>query len=608
MAFTFRKVKQVVYGETMKKSFGQFQYFPIAALAISMVVGGYFYNRTLDDWLTKIVSGYMFSLVDDVAYQMQQDHLDLYDMEAIEIDEYLSSLSQANFGRRFTVIHSSGKVLGDSQLNFRELSELDDHSQRVEIKSALTGESGLSKRYSPTLNQELLYVAKKIDFHMDAHDHDSIYVLRLAMPMTTLYAMAKDLQYIVAALMGCSLIVLMFSSWYSNRKVFLIVNKERDKQEDRIRKSTQEIELLHRLANMLAACNNVSEAQTVVADIIPRILGNINGCVSIMRESRNQLEVKLDWGGSWPANLTYAPHDCWALRKGKHHLSHDDHHHLPCNHMSQCEDSGVTLCLPLTAHGNTVGMFHLYFGHQTESINEETKQLAFTIAEHLGLALANLSLQEKLRSQALSDPLTGLFNRRYFEEAIETEWNKSSQLNQPLSLLMLDLDHFKRFNDNFGHDAGDYVLKEVSNLLKRVIGENHVACRLGGEELAVLSPDCDNKESMELANLIVKSIRELHLDMKGLSLGQLGVSIGVTTYPDLNASTLDLVKAADTALYQAKDNGRSQAIHTCYKPEKLENQSAQLEPVAEVFDSKEPSVTKELFDSENVEPIKTNKV
>ncbi|WP_394251560.1 GGDEF domain-containing protein [Vibrio profundi] len=577
----------------MKKSFSQFQYFPIIALAISMVVGGYFYNRTLDDWLTKIVSSYMYGLIDDVSYQMQVLQLDLYDMEIEEIDNFLSHMPQANFGRRFTIIHSSGKVLGDSQLTEREISALDDHSARPEIIAALADNDGISKRHSPTLNQDLLYVAKKLELHEDGHGHDSTYVLRLAMPMTTLYAMARDLQIIVVALMGCSLIVLVFSSWYSNRKIFHVVNQERDKQEERIRKSTQEIELLHRLANMLAACNSINEAQKVVADIVPRVLGDINGCVSIMRESRNQLEVKLDWGGNWPANRMYAPHDCWALRKGKHHLSRDEHHNLPCSHMSQCEEHGLTLCVPLTAHGNTVGMFHLYFGEQAVSVDEETKQLAFTIAEHLGLALANLSLQEKLRSQALSDPLTGLYNRRFFEEAIENEWSKSGQTQEPLSLLMLDLDHFKRFNDNFGHDAGDYVLKEVSNLIKRVIDEDHVACRLGGEELAVLSPNCNAKDALELANVIVQAVRELHLDMKGLSLGQLGVSIGVTTYPELNASTQEMVKAADTALYQAKDNGRSQAIHTNISLDSEKDQ-----------DSKD---TSDIFKAKNVKPINVGK-
>ncbi|AIW16105.1 diguanylate cyclase [Vibrio tubiashii] len=549
-------------------SLHRFQYLPIVALAISMIVGGYFFHTTLADWTKRIVSGYMSGLLDDVAHQIHEKKLDLYDMEQPEIDVFIDNLSQSRFGQRFTIIHSSGKVLGDSQLSNREINALDDHSNRPEIAEALSGGVGISKRYSESINQDLLYVAKTLELPPDEHGHDTKYVIRLAMPLTALTAMTLDLELIVDALMAASFIVLIASSWFSHRRIFAVVNHERQQQEMRIAKSTREIELLHQLANMLAACNSIKEAQVVVADIIPRLLGDINGSVSIMRESRNQLEVKLDWGGEWPASKVYAPNDCWALRKGKFHLSHEKHHNLVCSHMSGLDEDGTTLCIPLTAHGNTVGMFHLYFGVQSQEVSEETKQLAFTLAEHLGLALANLSLQEKLRSQAMRDPLTGLFNRRYFEEVFDREWSKAEQDHAELSLLMLDLDHFKRFNDNFGHDAGDYVLKEVSGLLNRSIEENQVACRLGGEELAIICPDTGKEEALKLANLIVESVRELHLDMKGLSLGQLGVSIGVTTFPELNASTTDLVKAADTALYQAKEQGRSQAIHTHANVEK----------------------------------------
>lgn len=549
----------------MPTSLSRFQYLPILALAFTMVFGGYFYNQTLDSWLTRIVSSYMLNLIDDVSYQIETNQLDLYDMQPSEIDAFLDNLSQSANNQRFTIIHSTGQVLGDSQLSTREIRQLDDHSLRPEVVAALAGEDGIAKRYSNSLNQELLYVAKKLELVDDHHDHSSVYILRLAKPMTALYGMAADLKIILYALMASAMMVLIGSSWISQRKILQVVEHERQQQERRIEKSTREIELLHQLANMLAACNSVKEAQVVVADIIPRLLGDINGCVSIMRESRNQLEVKLDWGGTWPSSKVYAPNDCWALRKGKYHLSHEKHHNLTCNHMGQLSEQGTTMCIPLTAHGNTVGMFHLYFGQSEELISSDTKQLAFTLAEHLGLALANLSLQEKLRSQAMRDPLTALYNRRYFEQTIDAEWSKASQEKSELSLLMLDLDHFKRFNDNFGHDAGDYVLKEVANLLTRVIQDDHVACRLGGEELAIICPNTNVVDSLELAQEIVEEVRELHLDMKGLSLGQLGVSIGVTTYPALNASPAEMVKVADTALYQAKDNGRSQAIHSQIK-------------------------------------------
>lgn len=115
--------------------------------------------------------------------------------------------------------------------------------------------------------------------------------------MSALYAMSSDLKFIEHAFMVSALIILLLATWFSHRKVFNVVQAEKQQQTFRIQKSTREIELLHQLANMLAACNTIKEAQVVVADIIPRILGNLNGCVSIIRDSRNQLEVKLDWGG-----------------------------------------------------------------------------------------------------------------------------------------------------------------------------------------------------------------------------------------------------------------------------------------------------------------------
>ncbi|USD66162.1 diguanylate cyclase [Vibrio sp. SCSIO 43136] len=539
-------------------SFSKMQYLPIFALALSMVFGGYLYNQTLDRWLGNLISQYMFGLVEDVIFDIEDKYIQFDVMNVEGIDRYLDTRPQSKFGRRFTLIRSDGKVLGDTNLNLAEIRATDDHSDRPEVIAALAGQDGVDQHTSSSTNQELLYVAKTVP---QAESSEYHYVLRLAMPMTTLNSMISDLQWIFNALMSVSLITLVFFSWYSNRKILRMVDQERDQQESRIVQRTQEIELLHRLANMLAACNSIKEAQSVVEDIIPRILGDINGSVAILRESRNILEVQLDWGGAWPGQRIYSPDDCWALRKGKHHLSKDDYHHLPCRHMEGCEQDGVTLCVPLTAHGNTIGMFHLHFDQEKLPVSDETKQLAFTIAEHLGLALANLNLQEKLRNQALSDPLTGLFNRRYFEQEFEQQWLKAQQDQSELSLLMLDLDHFKRFNDNFGHDAGDYVLKEVSNLLTAHSRELDYCCRLGGEELAIICPECGVEESQQIANLIVEQVRELHLDMRGLSLGQLGVSIGIATYPSMNLTTDNLIKEADKALYMAKDQGRSRAIH-----------------------------------------------
>ena len=351
----------------------------------------------------------------------------------------------------------------------------------------------------------------------------------------------------------------LLSEIRSNKLIHQQVKNEQDQQEERIEQSTQEIELLHRLANMLAACNSITEAQMVVEDILPRILGDVNGVVSLIRSSRNQLLVKLDWGGSWPGSKTYAPEECWALRKGKFHLANDKYTTLPCSHMA-ATGTDQTLCIPLIAHGNTIGMMHLYLG-PNKDIEEKTQKLAFTVAEHLGLALANLNLQEKLREQAISDPLTGLYNRRYYEETINQELMRSNRHKQEMSLLMLDLDHFKRFNDNYGHDAGDYVLKTIGSLLLSTMRGEDTICRLGGEELAIILPNTSAEAAIKVANSLCRSVSDLHLAIKDLSLGKLSVSIGISTYPANGLQADDLTKLADIALYEAKGRGRDQSCH-----------------------------------------------
>lgn len=144
----------------LRTSLSPFQYFPILALTICMVVGGYYYDKTLDEWVTGIISDYMSNILDDVVRQTQDKHIDLYDMSESDIDNFLDNLPQASFSQRFTIIHSSGLVLGDSQLTSKEIDALDDHSGRAEVLGALSSERGIARRFSESLNQELLYVAK----------------------------------------------------------------------------------------------------------------------------------------------------------------------------------------------------------------------------------------------------------------------------------------------------------------------------------------------------------------------------------------------------------------------------------------------------------------
>ncbi|QFT37971.1 Phytochrome-like protein cph2 [Vibrio sp. THAF191c] len=530
----------------------KWQVLPILTLSVSMLVGLYGFYITLERLVIERERSHLISLMSDVIYVIREDSAKF--TPELDVDDYIGDLTQANTQMRIQVIDPSGLVIADTDLSDHALARVENHANRPDFQQALETGEGSDVRFSTVTSTDRIYYSKKES--INGND----FVIVLSSPMYHLKQMTFELMTILTIMVILSIGFLVGTSYLSNRRINLRVEEEQTKQDERIRQRTNEIELMHRLANMLAACNNMVEAQKIVSDVLPRILGNVNGSVSLMRASRNQLVTQLDWGEEWPGSRSFAPDECWSLRKGRVYQSNDEFHTLSCEHMENVGDN-QTLCIPLTAHGNTIGIMHLYFGSSEVEIDEITEQLAFSVAEHLGLALANLSLQEKLRSQALSDPLTGLFNRRFFEQKLTEHAMNSATSEQPLSLLMLDLDHFKRFNDNFGHDAGDFVLKEISALLKRSVGDDEIACRLGGEELAVLLPQSNMKQATEFANTLCEAVRSLHLEHKGLSLGQLGVSIGVSTYPKPSSDMESLVKMADQALYMAKDLGRSRVVN-----------------------------------------------
>ncbi|AIU68267.1 diguanylate cyclase [Vibrio coralliilyticus] len=530
----------------------KWQVLPILTLSVSMLVGLYGFYITLERLVVERERSHLISLMSDVIYVIREDSAKF--TPELDVDDYIGDLTQANTQMRIQVIDPTGVVIADTDLSDHALARVENHANRPDFQQALETGEGSDVRFSTVTSTDRIYYSKKES--INGND----FVIVLSSPMYHLKQMTFELMTILTIMVILSIGFLVGTSYLSNRRINLRVEEEQTKQDERIRQRTNEIELMHRLANMLAACNNMIEAQKIVSDVLPRILGNVNGSVSLMRASRNQLVTQLDWGEEWPGSRSFAPDECWSLRKGRVYQSNDEFHTLSCEHMENVGDN-QTLCIPLTAHGNTIGIMHLYFGSSEVEIDEITEQLAFSVAEHLGLALANLSLQEKLRSQALSDPLTGLFNRRFFEQKLTEHAMNSATSEQPLSLLMLDLDHFKRFNDNFGHDAGDFVLKEISALLKRSVGDDEIACRLGGEELAVLLPQSNMKQATEFANTLCEAVRSLHLEHKGLSLGQLGVSIGVSTYPKPSSDMESLVKMADQALYMAKDLGRSRVVN-----------------------------------------------
>jgi diguanylate cyclase (GGDEF)-like protein len=247
---------------------------------------------------------------------------------------------------------------------------------------------------------------------------------------------------------------------------------------------------------------------------------------------------------------------CWALRTGHPHLVLAGDSTAPCAHAAGVKNT--YLCIPILAQGETLGIVHLQATDEAPQLNASELSFKTTFAAQVGLSIANLRLREALRTQSVRDALTGLYNRRYLEEVLEREVRRAARAAQSLGVLMIDLDHFKNFNDTYGHDAGDAVLRETGAFLTRGIRAEDFVCRFGGEEFVVILPTANLEAACARAERLRLKMKELTVLHQGRSMGMLTVSIGVAVFPEHGVSPKELMAAADAALYEAKRGGRNQ--------------------------------------------------
>jgi diguanylate cyclase (GGDEF)-like protein len=173
---------------------------------------------------------------------------------------------------------------------------------------------------------------------------------------------------------------------------------------------------------------------------------------------------------------------------------------------------------------------------------------------------ALLKSQALLRELSVRDHLTGLFNRRYMEETLERELLRASRKGLSLGILMMDVDDFKQFNDNFGHAAGDAVLRELGDLLIGHFRGEDIACRYGGDEFIIVLLDASLDMTRERAERLCEHARHLDLQFEGQTLQAVTLSVGVAAFPENGITSVAILKAADTALYRAKREGRGRVV------------------------------------------------
>lgn len=346
----------------------------------------------------------------------------------------------------------------------------------------------------------------------------------------------------------------------SRRHAELSTERLTERRAAELERRTHIANLVSELADLLQSCQTIGEAGEVLGQVSQQLFLSTSGGLYVFAASRNELGVVAQWGAS--SVPFFAPGDCWALRRGNRRLWVPGDIGPRCPHVAPGAFEYV--CVPMVAHGETVGLFHLWKDEKSAKgsghISDES-EIVFAVSEHVALAIANLQLRENLRNQSIRDPLTGLFNRRYMEESLDRELSRAVRHDLPIGVLMVDVDHFKDFNDRFGHESGDLALCKVADCLASRLRGEDIACRYGGEEFVLVLPGASGENAWKRAESLVEAMRALRVTpASGGAQQQVTISIGVSSYPEDGSESKELVRAADVALYRAKLTGRDRVV------------------------------------------------
>ena len=329
-----------------------------------------------------------------------------------------------------------------------------------------------------------------------------------------------------------------------------------------LQRRDQEMRLLNRMNDLLQTCTTQDEAYKVIALMAGELFAGHSGCLASLRPWDQYLETVARWGEDALPEALFSLEECWAMRRGQPYEVTDPQSSLLCRHFVHEPSTGY-LCVPLTVHGETLGLLCIVGDTESAEHQAARHRLAVTVGEGIKLCLSNLRLRAKLREQAIHDPLTGLANRRYLEESLPRELHRASRARSMLSIAMLDIDHFKRFNDTLGHDAGDALLREVGRLLREKLRKSDIASRYGGEEFVLVLPESSFADTVQRVEVIRLAIRELQVRHGEQLLGTVTLSAGVAQARD-GLTARELLRQADEALYAAKHAGRDRVV--VYEP------------------------------------------
>lgn len=332
-----------------------------------------------------------------------------------------------------------------------------------------------------------------------------------------------------------------------------------------LKNTVERLQHLNALSCWMQACITQSELFDSLAEWIQPLMPGCSGRVLLSSPVDAQMAVAAQWG-EWPSSAErcmtiFCPVMGSEQPQAKcSRLCHEVHPELVvCPHLptiTHIPSLGAHYCAPImTTDRMALGALAFWQPH-ADALPTELLSIAEAIAQQLAFTLWRLQHIEDLQQRSIRDPLTGLFNRRYLSETLPHLLHRALRGNQCVSLILLDLDHFKRLNDQFGHLAGDQVLRDFSLFLKGFVRGTDIACRYGGEEFILILPQAPLEKAQERAERIRQGLHYISMNYAGRNLGNVTLSAGVATFPQHGETADMLIAAADQAMYQSKVQGR----------------------------------------------------
>lgn len=367
-------------------------------------------------------------------------------------------------------------------------------------------------------------------------------------------------------------IALFLLLWRSalNRRLLQIeleqANQKLQKTSAKMRRSAELSAIPAAAAEELQICIEQHRSYQIATRFFAELAPHSSGVLALIDDSRQMVDTVSLWGDIHPFLERFPIEACCALRTRR------ERWHLPATNEVHCSHHAFTappeyyFCLPLSAHGELLGSVLIQFASMRDfsDAHQHRKELR-EVGEMVALAIANLKLRQSLRDQAVRDGLTGLFNRRFLEIAFERELHRAKRHKMPISIFMIDVDHLKQLNDNFGRETGDAVLRELAQVIHRSVRSEDIVCRYGGEEFLIILPEMSRDVALDRAEALRQLVEQMHVPGGEQSLHQVTISIGISTYPYDGTTQEDLLEIADKNLFRSKRQGRNRST-TNYVP------------------------------------------